>query len=356
MKYFIPALLLLFSAGLYAQPSAFVIPLDPSCDEFPNSMRYRSFIGEVGSPGDNITVDDSDWVAAFDTDNFVIGRGQVVFSAPGAFGCTNVNTINFEMYQQDQPGGLSNTCQPPPYGAQNGEPVRLFFWDALTGTFWQIGEDIIFNTSMTAGFPQGGDCSADLDMFPTAVGSPTNTLPVSFIDFTGRAEDKVVRLNWSTAFESGNDFYTIERSAGDRPFEAIGTVDGAGDTREQSDYSFLDESPAAGLNFYRVRQTDFTGLSSTTNIIEVLIGAANGITAAVYPNPADNVVTIRTVGSDTDSKVTGTLFDQTGRELRRWEQRGDRHTLDVSELVGGVYQIRLENTSGEVSNHRVMIR
>lgn len=84
-------------------------------------------------------------------------------------------------------------------------------------------------------------------------------LPVEFGDFTLTKFGKAVRLDWTTFAELNNDYFTIQRSSDGSIFEDIGEVVATGFSTVRNDYTFTDNFPAGGLQYYRVKQTDFDG-------------------------------------------------------------------------------------------------
>ncbi|HET6992024.1 MAG TPA: T9SS type A sorting domain-containing protein, partial [Bacteroidia bacterium] len=97
----------------------------------------------------------------------------------------------------------------------------------------------------------------------------TTVLPIEMLRFDGVCDKGNVLLNWTTASEQNNDFFTIERSTDGLTFSQIGTVDGAGNSDQILHYSFFDTDPVGGTNYYRIKQTDFNGAFSYNKIIAV---------------------------------------------------------------------------------------
>lgn len=97
-------------------------------------------------------------------------------------------------------------------------------------------------------------------------GSP---LPISLLDFNAQIKGDNVICTWKTATEINNDYFEIERSENGINFESIGTVDGAGNSNRVLDYSFIDSSPLRGLSYYRLKQTDFDGKTSYSDLVAV---------------------------------------------------------------------------------------
>jgi len=83
------------------------------------------------------------------------------------------------------------------------------------------------------------------------------TLPIELIQFKATKVGAYVQLDWSTATEINNDYFTVERSVDGENFEVILTEKGAGNSSTQKDYRRYDEQPRVGYNYYRLSQTDF---------------------------------------------------------------------------------------------------
>lgn len=98
---------------------------------------------------------------------------------------------------------------------------------------------------------------------------PITPLPIEMIRFDGICTGNAVLLKWITATETGNDFFTIERSIDGIAFSQIGTMNGAGNSTQVLNYKFDDADPFAGTNYYRIKQTDNNGRYSYSKIIAV---------------------------------------------------------------------------------------
>ncbi|MBN2777121.1 MAG: T9SS type A sorting domain-containing protein [Bacteroidales bacterium] len=88
-----------------------------------------------------------------------------------------------------------------------------------------------------------------------------STLPVELLDFNINIEQKSVFLNWVTASEINNDYFTIQRSTDFKEWENVGKISGFGNSTDLKYYQFVDNSPVVGLSYYRLKQTDFDGVT-----------------------------------------------------------------------------------------------
>ena len=95
-------------------------------------------------------------------------------------------------------------------------------------------------------------------------------LPIELLSFEGRWEEEGNILNWTTATEQNNDYFTIRWSKEGREFLGIAKVDGAGNSTSTIRYSHIDEYPSEGVNYYILRQTDYDGRFKDSEIISVV--------------------------------------------------------------------------------------
>jgi hypothetical protein len=114
----------------------------------------------------------------------------------------------------------------------------------------------------------------------------SNIIPVQLIYFRGKSEADRVRLNWATATEINSAYFNVERSVDLKEFTAIGKITSAGDSRQRIEYSFLDEAPLPGVNYYRLKQVDKDETSELSKIIAVS-PYTEASQFVVYPNPSD---------------------------------------------------------------------
>lgn len=171
-------------------------------------------------------------------------------------------------------------------------------------------------------------------------------LPITLKSFTAKALGSQVNLEWTTSSERNNDYYTIERSDDGKNFAKIGQLKGAGNSQQLLDYYFVDEKPFSGVNYYRIRQTDFDGKSSLTEVKAVKILSGNDKSFNLYPNPAKHQVTLAISSTATDLEMKVSTTD--GKLV--YQGKGDINALNtglnqtLGDFVRGVYLIRIFNS------------
>ena len=109
-------------------------------------------------------------------------------------------------------------------------------------------------------------------------------LPVELVDFKATWTNKSVALDWITASELNNDFFTVERLE-EGTFKPLTTVKGLGTSPSGKTYQYIDREPLAGQSYYRLKQTDFDGTFVYSDIVTVLNPFVEE-EFNIHPNPA----------------------------------------------------------------------
>jgi hypothetical protein len=94
-------------------------------------------------------------------------------------------------------------------------------------------------------------------------------LPVELTYFRGQVFNNQIQLSWETAWERNAAYFEVQRSSDLKEFVTLKTVAAVGDTRDKAYYTFTDESPMPGTNYFRLRQTDSDGKFEFSKIISV---------------------------------------------------------------------------------------
>ncbi|HXH18412.1 MAG TPA: T9SS type A sorting domain-containing protein [Chitinophagales bacterium] len=108
-------------------------------------------------------------------------------------------------------------------------------------------------------------------------------LPIELLSFKADVAGKTVELNWITATETNNDFFTLERSQDAIIFETLDVIRAAGNSSDSNHYHAVDREPFPGISYYRLKQTDYDGSFSYSHTVSVNIIPREFIT--VFPNP-----------------------------------------------------------------------
>lgn len=200
----------------------------------------------------------------------------------------------------------------------------------------------VFYHLNTSGIETGGGATASFEVFNAPdVNSTDNcglvALDVELIDFTVNVHDRLVNLNWSTASETNNDYFVIQRTVNGNDFEDMATVNGMGTTFDHTDYQWTDYLPLAGTSFYRLKQVDYDGSIRYSELRSAAINENND--NRIYPVPANKSIVVQ---SSLDRLIdivdvqSRTILDQTTIET----SSSDKLLIDISQLSTGVYFVR----------------
>ncbi|MEM1323714.1 MAG: T9SS type A sorting domain-containing protein [Bacteroidota bacterium] len=184
----------------------------------------------------------------------------------------------------------------------------------------------------------------------------SSVLPVELINFDALAIDDGIRLDWATASETNNDFFSIERSIDGRAFKEIAQVQGRGTSYTQGDYQFIDEAPPLSATlYYRLRQFDFDGQYHFSPIT-VIDQPLNRNELSIIPNPATEQVMLQ-LGERPQQALAVKIYDAYGTLVQQLQlDKSNIQYLDVSHLMAGNYVIHLSDGVQHWVQQLVMIK
>ncbi len=180
----------------------------------------------------------------------------------------------------------------------------------------------------------------------------TCPLPVDFLYLKGWKNGAVNQLNWATSAEKNNDFFILERSANGVDFTEIGSVVGNGTSSQVNSYTFNDQNPLNGTNYYRLKQVDNDGKFSYSSIVTI----NNELTADFYifPNPNDGAFAINIVSAGEDNSYSIEVLDVQGKVVHTAEGDQSYSTIQISNLSSGVYVVRL-SANNQVVTRKLLV-
>jgi endonuclease I len=179
-------------------------------------------------------------------------------------------------------------------------------------------------------------------------GTTTFTVPVELVNFTATASPNGIQLEWTTASESNNQGFYIERRRAIDDWKTLGFVQGNGTTTKLQSYSFADKS-ASGKVLYRLKQVDFDGQFEYSPVVEADAPVAQTFALEQnYPNPFNPATSIG-YQLPASSKVKLQIFDVLGRTVAtlvdaRQDAGSYNYNFNASayRLSSGVYFYRLQ--------------
>ncbi|MGB1205492.1 MAG: PKD domain-containing protein [Chitinophagales bacterium] len=180
------------------------------------------------------------------------------------------------------------------------------------------------------------------------------TVPVELINFSGRMTENANLLEWKTASEINNDFFTLSRKTADEnDFVAIAKIKANGNSSISKKYNYTDAFTESGLVQYQLSQTDFDGTTKKVGTISLVRSARALQILEVSPVPTHDFVVIKYILPESSSESRLSLFDMHGRKvyeksLANNEQSQQQEVISLSQLSSGVYTLSLENGTERV--------
>lgn len=169
------------------------------------------------------------------------------------------------------------------------------------------------------------------------------TFPVEWLYFNAEAvSNRDAQLTWATATEGNNNFFQIEKSVDGQLFEPIARAQAVGNSTTTQEYDYLDKDYIASKVFYRLKQVDFDGVFSRSDVVEVNFdpAASAQLQFELFPNPAHSVVMLKPL-----QRVEGTyrveIVDVTGRKVWNgiYEEDASGLAIQVGRLAEGIYTV-----------------
>lgn len=182
----------------------------------------------------------------------------------------------------------------------------------------------------------------------------SNPLPITLQSFTATPNGHLqVLCQWITASEINNDYFELQHSVDALSFNTIATIAGAGNTTTENQYQFHHLDPIIGINYYRLKQTDFDGAYSYSQVIPIAFRQGNLLLQA-FPNPAMGSFQIV---SDFDSPADTQflLIDQEGRIADQFPAQGMTTFYQNQKLAAGVYTLKAISLNQTIGHTRLVL-
>ncbi len=175
------------------------------------------------------------------------------------------------------------------------------------------------------------------------------TLPVQLSSFLLADQLDEIEIFWSTNLEIDNDYFTIQHSEDGHIFDDVGKVSGSGTTSEEQEYSFIHRNPSPGINYYRLKQTDFNGQYEIFPAKSIIFERESNV-SNIYPTITTDYVNIVL---NKEEKFQYYINSIDGRMLKQGQEIGNQVTIDFSDFPAGQY-ILIVNSANESKSKRII--
>ena len=162
----------------------------------------------------------------------------------------------------------------------------------------------------------------------------TGTLAALLLSFDARAIGNDISLSWKVTDASLFQNFIPEIRTGNSSWQSLATMP---PEPNQNSYTYNDMNRANGLYDYRLKMVETDGSVKYSSIRRIRAGEKPWL--VIYPNPADNLVTLE------GPFVAGTSFriiDDQGRVVFRWQlsKNEPRIRQHISFLPEGIYYVQ----------------
>jgi hypothetical protein len=205
----------------------------------------------------------------------------------------------------------------------------------LWGTTWTLADinDANFGVVLSANKQSDGNLRVDHIRITIHI-APT---PIELLYFKGKIVDQEVLLQWETATEHNNDFFTVEFSPNGLDFSPIEMIDGAGDSKLPIRYETTHSDVRYKDSYYRLKQTDYDGQFTYSNVI--YLDTRDLIKdLSLFPNPANTSITIL---NSSEQDVSVRIMSQTGVVVAAYQPEREFQEINVADIPNGLYLVEL---------------
>ncbi len=248
---------------------------------------------------------------------------------------------NLEYWQLDRTSGSGNAtvtlywenASQSQINDCSSNTLRVAHWN---GSAWENNNNTVTTSGSCTGSSAGSvTTNGNVTSFsPFTFGSTSNTLnplPVVLTNFSASVKEQMVLLQWTTACELNNDYFTVEKSTDGLSFLPLARIEGHGNSLSVQQYQFTDETVVFFPTYYRLIQVDRNGKATVlgTRFVDL---ANHQKEIKIYPNPANKLLTVE---GEVGEKLE--IFNVYGKMVFTMVFTEPVHLLNLDILPGGTY-------------------
>jgi acid phosphatase type 7 len=182
----------------------------------------------------------------------------------------------------------------------------------------------------------------------------TGAVPIILSSFSATLNNHKVYLDWATAQEINNKYFTLEKSTNGVNYAYLTKVNAIGNSSTTTNYQFIDGNPLDGLNYYRLSQTNIDGGNKYFDVKKInytsnkeFYSTINNIGKSkvnvnINSNKADNI-SLQAIDMQGKIIVTNAIVVQNGITTKQLN------------LPSGIYVLKLINTQGSILTNKIIV-
>lgn len=269
--------------------------------------------------------------------------------------CTSGLGIQFCIW--DPPGNNNINSATAGISLYQISTMTLIEFISYGGSFTASEGDADGQTSTDIGSTESNSTSAGMSLqrnegldtwFGPSSSSPgaanvSPNLPIVLVSFDAKImeERSAVKLNWVTASEINNDYFSIQHSRNGIDFRELAKQDGAGTSNEIQEYNYAHEKVGMGLHYYRIQQVDYDGTNEFSFIVSVEIKESSQ-EVSITPNPSSSFVSVVSKRLFT-AQSSYQLLNMRGQIVQenRLVENTSVFELEIFDLPQGIYFLKI---------------
>ena len=187
------------------------------------------------------------------------------------------------------------------------------------------------------------------------INSSPNAAYLGYFIVSKQANGNVL-LKWTTISEHNHKYFSIEHSSDGVNYTVIGQISSLGNTSNGFSYEFMDNKPATGKNFYRLKLVDISASHKYSDIRIVQVNPRYQGRLIVFPNPAVSSITMQLNVEDNEAIKVG-IYDGTGNMAlsKTCMIQNQKIELDIESLTTGVYAIVIVTAIGKQYTSKLIV-
>jgi hypothetical protein len=211
--------------------------------------------------------------------------------------------------------------------------------------FFVDESEIVGATALGGGIYEFALITAIEDSLRFTIGTSNSirtTLPVEYLSFSGSSFENYNLIEWETASEIDNDFFSVLKSGDLHEWTELARIKSKSrGGAENIHYSFKDRQESTGMVYYKLKQTDVNGAYSYSNIVQIK-NRSNGGALLLYPNPSSDIIYLTKIKGDI------ALYDSKGEDISESciieEMGSDEFRIFISHLPKGTYFVKTQTS------------
>lgn len=159
--------------------------------------------------------------------------------------------------------------------------------------------------------------------------------PVDWKGFTLEAIVNGNALVWNVGSETDNNYFSVEWSRDGNNFIDVQQVHSLGNTNSDRQYAYLHKNTTNGEHYYRIKQVDYNGQYSYSEIKSIYRGSAEN-DIEVFPIPTSDELQI-VLPVNSPSQVSYNIYDIAGKLVMSGELDLQNAKINIANIVAGNY-------------------